>query len=167
MSVHNLGLNGLMTQGLLKILRFNRSLRQLVSQAALITITIGSNDLLHLMRNSSPSIITSQLPLILSNMGKTLDQVGNVVRQLNPTAIVKVATLYNPLLAGPYSQYYVHGQRIIDSANAIIVTWARRYGFVLVDLDREIRGKERSLIGPDYGHPSVAGYQAIAKAFAR
>jgi len=167
LSVHNLGVNGLTTHGLLELLQFNLSLRHLVSLASLITITIGSNDLLHLIRNSNQSINTSPLPMILGNMGKTLTQAGEVVRRLNPMAIVKVATLYNPLPAGPYAHYNVQVQGVIDTANAMVITWAKRYGFVVVYLDREIRGKEWSLIGPDYGHPNVAGYRVIAKAFAR
>jgi len=167
LSVYNLGVNGLTTHGLLELLLFNRSLRHLVSLASLITITIGSNDLLHLFKNSNQSINTSQLPVILGNMGKTLAQVGDVVKRLNPMAIVKVATLYNPLPAGPYAQYYAQAQGVIDTANVMIITWAKRYGFVVVCLDREIRGKEPSLIGPDYGHPNAAGYRVMAKAFAR
>lgn len=167
LSVHNRGVNGLTTQGLLKLLQFNRSLRHLVSLATLITITIGSNDLLYLIRNSNPSVNTSQLPIILANMGKTLAQAGEEIRRLNPRAIVKVATLYNPLPAGPYTQYNVQVQGVIDAANAVVISWAKQYGFVVVYLDREVRGKERSLIGPDYGHPNAAGYRVIAKAFNR
>ena len=89
------------------------------------------------------------------------------MRRLNPMAIVKVATLYNPLPAGPYAQYTVPVQRVIDTANATVIASAKQYGFVVVDLKGEFRGKERFLIGPDYLHPSAAGYNVIAKAFAR
>jgi len=167
LSAHNLGLNGLTTHGLLELLQCNLSLRHLVSQASLITITIGSNDLLHLLRNSNQSINTSQLPMILGNMDKNLAQVGEEIRRLNPRAIVKVASLYDPLPAGTYDQYNAQVRGVIDTANARIITWAKRYGFVVVQIDREIRGKERSLIGPDYVHPNVEGHRLIAKAFAR
>lgn len=167
LSVHKLGVNGLTTQGLLQLLWCNHRLRHLVSQASLITITIGSNDLLNLIRSSNQAFDTSQLPMVLGNMGKSLAQVGEIVRQLNPLAIVKVATLYNPLPAGPYAQYNLQVQGVIDNANAIVITLAKRYRFVVVDLYREISGKERTLIGPDYAHPNAAGYRVIAKAFAR
>lgn len=165
--IHNLGINGLTTQGLLELIQFNSSLRQLITQASLITITIGSNDLLRLIWNSNQSMNAPQLRMILSKLGKTLALIGEVLRWLNPRAIIKVATLYNPLPAGPYAQYSDQVQSVIDSANAMVISWAKRFGFVVVFVDREIRGKERVLIGSDYGHPNLAGYRAIAKAFAR
>jgi len=167
LSVHNLGVNGLTTQGLVELLQCNSSLRHLVSRASLITITIGSNDLLRLIKDFNQPFNTAQLPMILGNMGRNLVQIGELIRRLNPMAIVKVATLYNPLPAGPYAQYTVPVQRLIDTANATVIASTKRYGFVVVDIKGEFRGKEQFLIGPDYLHPSAAGYNVIAKAFAR
>lgn len=167
LDVQNLGINGLTTHGLLQLLQSNSRLRYLVSQASLITITIGSNDLLHLVKENNQSYVHSQVSMILVSMDKCLAQVGEIVRRLNPNAIVKVATLYNPSPAGPYAQYTAQVQGGIDSANTLIIKWAKRFGFVVVYLDREIRRNERSLISLDYVHPNAAGHQVIANAFAR
>ncbi len=167
LSINNQGVNGLTTHGLFELLEFNRTLRHLISQASLITITIGSNDLLHLIKNSMQSINIAQLRRTLYNMKKSLNKVGVVIRQLNPRAVVKVATLYNPLSAGFYSQYHGLIQEVIDTANSLIVTWAKQYGFVVVCLDREIRKKGFSLKSSDNLHPNAYGYSVIAKAFAR
>lgn len=94
-------------------------------------------------------------------------QIGHEIRSLNPYATVKAATLYNPLPAGPYANYYSLVQGIIDNVNAMIVAWAKHYGFNVVNLDREMKGKEHLFIGQDHAHPNAAGYQMIAKAFAR
>lgn len=163
----NLGVNGLTTNGLLASLQYNHDLRQSVSEAELITLTIGSNDLLHLIRNPHQTMNMSQLPTIFNHLNKTLALTGAELRHLNPRATIKVATLYNPLPAGPYALYMALAQGVIDNANRIIVTWARHYGFIVVCLDRVFRGKEHLLISPDYLHPNAAGYQVIAKAFAR
>ena len=111
--------------------------------------------------------MNTSLKHTFSTMGQNLSQIGDVLRKLNPRAIVKVATLYNPLPAGPYLQYFEQAQGVLDNANSMIVTRAKRYGADPVYIDREFRGKERLLIGQDYVHPNAAGYQVMAKAFAR
>lgn len=164
--MRNCGVNGLSTGGFLDLLRTNDNLRHSVSQASLITLTIGSNDLLHLIGKTKQTISTSELMHALNTMSNNFVQFGGELRRLNPSATVKVATLYNPLPAGPYARYSEQVQGVLNNANAMIVSWARRYVSIPIYIDREFRGKEQLLIGRDYVHPNAAGYQVIAKAFA-
>ncbi len=167
MQLLNLGINGLTTSGLLGLLRQNSGVRHQVCQASLITLTIGSNDLLHSLRNSSQVVDLPQLTLTLNRLGKTLCLIGEELRSLNPRAIVKIGTFYNPLPAGPYAQYTRQAQQILDQANSMIVAWANHYAGNVARIDQEFCGKEQLLIGPDFAHPNAEGYQRIARAFAR
>ena len=72
--MHNFGVNGLTTSGLLNQIKSNRTFRQSISQAFLVTLTIGSNDLLRLIGNPNQPIKTAQLPIIQANMAKLLKQ---------------------------------------------------------------------------------------------
>ncbi|MGC7871105.1 GDSL-type esterase/lipase family protein [Desulfosporosinus sp. SYSU MS00001] len=169
--LRNVGVNGLTTGGLLVLLRQNEAIRLYVCQASLITITIGSNDLLQFLRNSLRSSACifnpAQLSLTLVSMGKTVSQIGEEIRRINPKATLKIGTLYNPLPAGPYARFSCEAQQIIDQANMMIAVWSNRYGGNVAYINREFRGKEQQLIGPDFAHPNVTGYQRIARAFSR
>lgn len=162
MQYSNLGMNGLDSAGLAALMRENRRVRTTLAQAQIVTLTVGSNDVLTLVRGRRISPGT-----VLSSMGYHLMSAGSVIRELNPYVTLYVATIYNPLPAGPFAQLAKQGQGIIDQANSVLASWASRYAFRLVRVDRVFRGQERILIGPDYIHPGEAGHQAIAGAFAR
>ncbi|MHB8126639.1 MAG: SGNH/GDSL hydrolase family protein [Desulfitobacteriaceae bacterium] len=102
----------------------------------------------------------------LSNMERNLDLIGTQIRHLNPRALVKVGTIYNPLPAGSYYQYSGPAQAVIAQVNKIIVHWAKRYGFNVVPIDKAFQGRERLVIGPDHLHPNLQGHQIIATEFA-
>lgn len=162
----NLGVNGLTTENFLTLLLMRANVRHYVSQASLITVTIGSNDLLRVVRGMNQPLNLSGIPIILGNMNKNLIRIGEEIRRLNPNATVKAATLYNPLPITLHSQSFRLIQGVINDANAMIVRWAKYYNFYTVNIDRQFRGKEQLLIGPDHLHPNALGYQVIAQAFA-
>lgn len=161
----NYGINGLTTGGLTSLLMTNGNLKNLVIQAEVISITIGSNDLLHL----AVSILQGtrvNIPVALSNMERNLDLLGTQIRRLNPRSLVKVGTIYKPLLAGPYYQYSDQAQALITQTNKILVHWAKRYGFNVVQIDKAFQGSERLVIGPDHLHLNLLGHQIIANEWA-
>lgn len=162
----NYGINGLTTDGLANLLSSNGNLKNLVTQAKVVSITIGSNDLLHvavsILRGTRVDIFAT-----LSNMERNLDLIGTQIRRLNPSALVKVGTIYNPLPAGPYYQYSGPAQVVIAQANKIIVHWAKRYGFNVVSVDKAFQGRARLVIGTDHLHPNLLGNQIIANEYTR
>lgn len=167
LQVFNWGINGLTTCDLLELLRCKDNLRSLVSGAALITVTIGSNDLLHFGRRFPFCLRANELNAAMRTMCQALEQIGETLRRLNPTAVIKAAALYNPLPAGPLAKYACLIQPFINSANNVIIAWAKEFCFEVVYLDWALRGRERCLIGPDFVHPNAVGHQVMAEAFAR
>lgn len=161
----NYGINGLTTGGLAKQLVSNNNLKNSVTQAKVITLTIGSNDLLQvavsILRGTRVDIFAT-----LSNMERNLDMIGSQIRHLNPSTLVKVGTIYNPLPAGPYCQYSGPAQVVTAQANKIITHWAKRYGFNVAQIDKAFQGRERLVIGTDHVHPNLLGHQIIATEFA-
>jgi Lysophospholipase L1 and related esterases len=162
----NHGINGLTTGGLANLLSSNVNLKNLVTQSEVITLTIGSNDLLHVALSNLRGRRVN-ISITLSNMERNLDFIGFQIRHLNPRALVKVGTIYNPLPAGPYYQYSGPAQVLIAQTNKFLVHWAKRYGFNVVLIDKAFQGRERLVIGADHLHPNLLGHQIIATEFAR
>lgn len=160
----NLGSNGLTTGGLAGMTANNRQIHNLLRSAKVISITIGSNDLL----GSGIQVIKGgpvNLPVVLSRMAANLELIGQQIRFLNQNAVVLVASIYNPLPAGPFQGYASPAQTIIDQANLLLLAWSKKFAFRLVPLDLIFKGREIFMLGPDRIHPGSLGHQAIAAEF--
>lgn len=166
LSYVNQGINGLTTSRLASLLQTNRRLRNLTVGASLVTLTIGSNDFLHLAQLVVAGSIPD-LPAFFHRFQSDLNRLGEDLRHMNPKAPLLIASLYNPLPAGPYREYARQGQSLLDEANAILGTWVRMYGATLVPVDRAFRRQEALVVGPDHIHPNRRGHALIADLFAR
>lgn len=154
------------TEGLANRCLTNVKLKNFITQAEVITITIGSNDLLRV----GTAILQGEkinMFVALSNMERNLDLIGSQIRRINPKALVKVGTIYNPLSVGQYYQYSGTAQALIVQINKSIVHWAERYRFNVVRIDKAFQGREHLVLGVDHLHPNLMGHQIIATEFAR
>ncbi|MDA8442293.1 MAG: SGNH/GDSL hydrolase family protein [Peptococcaceae bacterium] len=156
----NAALNGLTTQGLARMLTCNRHLRLLIPRSRLITITTGSNDLLTWGKAYFVGYPISP-DLLISQMAINYNIIAAQLRSLQPTALVQIATLYNPL---PPSSVAATAQVLIQQANTALAQTAAQYNFELIPLNKAIN---RNTLGPDSLHPSAFGQQQIAREFAR
>lgn len=157
----NIGVNGL-TVGGLNALLLQRGIALNVARSELITLTIGSNDLLGSGRRALQGLGDESF---LVGFSSELDLLGQQIRRLNPLVLVQVANLYNPLPAGSYAQYTEQAQVLINQTNKILQNWGKKYGFQVLRIDRVFRGREKLFIGPDSIHPNALGYEAMASAF--
>ncbi|NLI93561.1 MAG: SGNH/GDSL hydrolase family protein [Peptococcaceae bacterium] len=161
----NLARNGL-TTGQLNTLLDRPELKSYIKESAIITITIGSNDLL----DSIPLLISGggfPSKKVLVNIHSNLNWIGKQLRSSNPNSVIKIASIYNPLPASHYAAYSHLGQSLVDRLNSSIAYWAKKYRAELVPVDLLFKGREALLLGPDGIHPNRAGHGLIAEAFAR
>lgn len=160
----NSGRDGLTSGQLISMLR-QPGISNLIAKASLITITIGSNDLLAIGKDlMAGKLINPQLTL--SEFTQNLIILGLRLRQLNPTATIKIATIYNPL-PPMNKELNALSNNLLNLANSSIRKVSREYGLIVVPVAKGFRGRERVLIGPDHVHPSIEGHRVMAELFYR
>lgn len=160
----NLGMNGLTSGHLVSMLGHSK-LRSILPEARIITITVGSNDLLSIGKGMINGERVDP-DYVLRDFWQNMFLLGESIRRINASTTIKVATIYNPLppLDKPLKTF-VH--TLLKSANQCISHMAREYGGVVIPVAKAFQGKEQVLLGPDRFHPSVAGHKVMAELFAR
>lgn len=159
----NLGVNGLTSQELADMIA-KRKYRKLVEGAQIITITIGSNDLI----DAGRTILTGRvvnIPALMGHLQQNLLMCTSLLRSLNPNAVVKIATLYNPLLYAD-RQFFANTQQMISLANQALSSCSQIHHIILVPVHRAFQGKEEALLAEDYLHPNHQGHRVMAGLFA-
>lgn len=162
----NQGINGLTAIGLAQRLLVDHSLQGLTARASLITLTIGSNDLLHFAQETLAGA-PPDIPTLLQRFQTDMNHLGQSLRFLNQRTSLQVASLYNPIPAALDHEFARQGQVLLNQANTIIGHWARRHQAILVPVGHAFKGQERVFIGPDNVHPNEAGHAFLACLFAQ
>lgn len=160
----NLGVNGLTSHEFAGLVSQERALT-LIKQAKIISITIGSNDLLAVGK----SLIAgagANIDLTLEDLNHNLLLIGSFIRRANPSALVKIATIYNPL-PPMNKQSTALAEGLVKTANRSIRRMAREYRFTVVPVAKAFSGQEQILLGPDRIHPNYLGHKLIADLFVK
>jgi lysophospholipase L1-like esterase len=138
-------------------------MRRKIRQADLITITIGGNDLLKVaLKRSHPWEALSSFDDIRDGFVRHLNQILTLIRRENPTAIVLVTSLYNPV--PPDALYFPLTEKLLDNWNtALVQTVSTQPGCIVVHIDDWLRPEHRDWLA-DQIHPNTRGHRLIATA---
>lgn len=162
-----------------KIEGLSKKEKRAVSDAALITISIGGNDLIG--EENRRVVLTEALISILSGdytMSEEMEEIyrtlkENIIsivsalRALNPDAVILLQTLYNPYLIGEYTYLgYNIGDALDYYVQKVNETYAQALeesgGFVIVDTAEQMNGVAEYFYTTFDFHPTAAGHVAIA-----
>ncbi|WP_160036495.1 GDSL-type esterase/lipase family protein [Paenibacillus sp. An7] len=154
--VSNQGINGLTSQRLLSMVKYNQYLRNLIVHADIITISIGGNDLIQAARstrwNLSSPLFTQTLDVCEHNMKEILSQIQSLKK--DSSYFIRLVGLYNPLPKNEAAYHWVkqYNDFLTSRDSHNIATAQLLYAF---------QGRERELLFFDRVHPSSKGYRVI------
>lgn len=151
-------------------------LKEDITSADLITITIGGNDFKPIIESSltsgSEGLMSSMESLFTSYKTSMTSVIGNI-HELNPDALIVVADQYNPIPSIANREIYPN---LINSATAftdVVDKLAAGYqsqgvNVKVAHVAKEFAGGESTMthiIADRDIHPNQLGYEAIAKVF--
>jgi bacillolysin len=138
-------------------------IRKSISDAELVTIDIGANDLLARLSDIQKDPVQAQA--VLTSIGINLSLILSEIDQLNPNTKVYVMGYYNPFPHLPEDEKAAL-LPLLDALNQTIEGVSNRNGDVYVPTEKVIEKHEVEYIpNPQDIHLSLEGYQVVAKEF--
>jgi lysophospholipase L1-like esterase len=127
-----------------------------------VTLLIGGNDLFQIMEGGNPTVV-------LNSLGSNLFQIISTLKSQVANVEIYVGTMYDPGLAVPdEKQLILAGNQVISN----VVSAFKADSVFLVDVYSAFEGRSGLLLIEKHGasafeaHPTNAGHQVIADAFA-
>lgn len=139
-----------------------------ISNADVITINIGGNDMLKAINKygvKNYQSILDSIDVYSDNLVKILSR----FRELNPNAKIYISSLFNPLLSGTGDVDFERSDQIIVYINKIIYNVAKPYNVRYIDVSMLFKGHEYGTPDSwfhDKIHPNKKGYLEMSKPFA-
>lgn len=178
---YNYGVSGNTSQQILKRMREQEEIQKQLAKADLLTLTVGGNDLLKVLRKHITNLKLSTFSKASLAYQDRLRQVINLARQDNPNLPIYILGIYNPF----YLNFpeLTDLQTVVDNWNkatkAITEEYDRVYFVPINDLlYKGVDGKEvlvensdssspvvnDALFLEDRFHPNIVGYQLMTTA---
>lgn len=180
-STQNYGISGNTSQQILKRMQSDKALRKDLKNADLLTITVGGNDVMAVIRKNLANLSVSSFEVPVENYQLRLSKIIKLARKDNKDLPIYILGIYNPF----YLNFpeMTEMQDVIDNWNMKTKEVTKEYEkvyFVPINqqLYRGINGREGivqsagdqtrvvndALFNQDHFHPNNIGYQIMSDA---
>ncbi|MHC5217567.1 SGNH/GDSL hydrolase family protein [Enterococcus sp. LJL128] len=181
--VENFGKNGDRSDQILKRIKKNEAIQKQLTAADMITVTVGGNDLMKVIKGDVFNLTTDSFTKPLKKYQDQLVSLFDEIRKYNETAPIYVLGIYNPFYL--YFPEIIEMQQIVNNWNAgteeTVSGYSAMYFIPINDLlykgvngDVGVTGAEGdtsdteitndAIYEEDHFHPNNLGYQLMANA---
>jgi lysophospholipase L1-like esterase len=162
--VENHGIPGITSEQLLFYIQQGPGVKDKLQEADLLTITIGGNDLLQLLRNQD--LNQTIIQRTIQQFGEIIETTLSEIRHQNQKAPIYIMGLYSPYDKG----HPLHdiGKQSISAYNQELTERIKQFdGVTLVSVYESFleRGTQLTHISNNDIHPNDQGYEIIYKEF--
>lgn len=170
LQVDNLGVPGWTSEDLRSALTISSTMQDSVRKAKVVTVDIGSNDLLSiasqdgLLSSPNPTITQAeqlQFAAAIQKFSQNLTAILDTIKKLSPSAHIVLYNLYNPI-PPTYPQLFVLGEELIGQENTIISHTAASFSLPVADAYDAFAGHDAAYLIPFNVHPNTLGQQVLA-----
>jgi lysophospholipase L1-like esterase len=162
-SFENLGKGGNRTAHLIKRIE-DPNIRKSLKNADIILITIGANDIMHVVKENFTDITYDLFTQERVRYEERIRSIFSNLSNLNPDASIYLIGFYNP-----FQQYFDHIKEldmIVDDWNNTGKQVAEDYGATFIPTKDLFINQDANLFAEDHFHPNEYGYQLMAERIA-
>ena len=160
-SVENFGVKGHRTDQLLRKLGEDE-VRSAVENADLVTVTIGGNDMMKIIRQN---IFDLEMELFEEEKEAYASRIAGImerVHSINPEAAVVLIGFYNPFFS--WFSDIAEMNQVVEDWNRMSREVVERYeNGIFVEIDEIFLDLNQNLLFEDYFHPNDQGYELISE----
>jgi lysophospholipase L1-like esterase len=160
--MHNAGIDGLQSQGLLDLIQ-SGALQQALAEADLLLLSIGGNDLRRVRRLGEVAR-EETFRETFETYSRAMQSIVQALRSANAEALIVVVGLYHPTEQGGNADDIGFLLAWNEGTQKLIAREQRAIFIPTYDLFK-LNGAK--FIAPDLLHPNASGYQAMANRIAR
>lgn len=156
----NEGIIGITSDRLNRLVQ-NGVFDEAIKEADIITVNVGGNDILKLVKKSDIYSALKSFDSLQEGFSENLFEITTRIEELNPTATIIFLELYNPMPAD--HQFYSLADKLLPKWNLLIYEAAKETtSSIVVQTTNVINSDNLEFLSSDGVHPNLSGNTAIS-----